>query len=55
MSRSNIPSMITDSNQSCIAKMTGRRLQEVRVEKEGLFLSLPTEWSSYERKRIGAR
>jgi hypothetical protein len=29
MSRSRIPSMITDSNQACLAKMTGRRVQEV--------------------------
>jgi hypothetical protein len=28
MSRTKIPSMITDSNQACLAKMTGRRVQE---------------------------
>jgi hypothetical protein len=35
MSRSKIPSMITDSNQACLAKMTGRRLQEGREEIGG--------------------
>jgi len=28
MSRSKIPSMITDSNQVCFVKMIGRRVQE---------------------------
>jgi len=32
--------MITDSNQACLAKMTGRRLQEERVKK-GRAVSAP--------------
>jgi hypothetical protein len=32
--------MITDSNQACFAKMTGRRLQEGRVKKPEPFLAL---------------
>jgi len=34
MSRSKIPSMITDSNQACLAKMTGRRVQEVLLRRD---------------------
>jgi hypothetical protein len=29
LSRTEIPPMITDSNQACMAKMIGRRVQEV--------------------------
>ena len=34
--------MITDSNQACFAKMTGRKLHEGRVKEgdEGLYLQL---------------
>ena len=32
--------MITDSNQPCLAKMIGRRVQEGRVEKGGRLVHL---------------
>jgi hypothetical protein len=35
LSRAKIPPMITDSNQVRLAKMTGRRVQEVSNEQSG--------------------
>jgi hypothetical protein len=33
LSRTEIPPMITDSNQACMAKMIGRRVQEVSFNR----------------------
>jgi len=51
MSRSKIPSkilsMITNSNQAWLAKMTGRRLQEVMEESEQWAIFIVNELAEY--------
>ena len=52
MSRSKMPSMITGSNQVCLAKMTGRRVEEGRVKDLTKTEGIVKKWSNSLRNRF---